>query len=1175
MKLQSVRISGFKSFADATTIPIPGKMNAIVGPNGCGKSNIVDAIRWVIGERSAKNLRGESMADVIFNGTFSRKPVGKASAELIFDNAKGHLGGEYAQFDEISIKREVERDGSSRYFINNVVARRRDILDLFLGTGLGPRSYSIIEQGMISKLIEAKPEELRSHIEEVAGISKYKERRRETENRMQRTRDNLDRLNDIREELTKQLRHLKRQSNAAKRYNEYQEQSQLLDAQLKAIQWSELQDKINVKHQSMGETQCKCDETIAMQRSLEASLEKSRSQEIELSDGHNEVQQAFYSLGASIARLEQQIKHHEQQVSTWQQELLTASSNQDELTQSIAKQHAMILDINNESKNLGPSLDSLTKDLSTAKNELQSADQAYSKWRSAWDKSQQDIANSTKKIEVSQNNINHFEHELARLIQKSDDLEAEKLSLQGVSNDEIIADLESKYNDQIVQRDSLQQAMDDISHSIATQRQAQADSQFEVSTESHTLQQLKARHTSLDALQQAALGDDSAHIAKWLDQQNLSNTKKLGQHLNVESGWELAVEWVLGQCMEAQCVDNTLDLASAANQLEKGSLLLLDQTCAAVASTSASAASMLASVSLLASKVKSDWPIEQWVNGIYAVSTLEEALSLREHLSIDESIITQEGAWLGANWLRVVKGSSAQDSVLVRQAEIDKLIGDISTSELKLKKLKDNEGEAKAKLVLLESQREEQHVKFKTLTDMQSQAHAALNAEKNKQQSMLQQQARITATLAEYAQRSQVVNDQIKDQQEGLVTLQDLLVTQQENKDSLQSNRDSIDTTLVNSRSLVQKHQSTLDQVESRSRHQAQQLELLQQTVSREEKQLAQVSEKHTNLKQQLSQTGSPIEDVRKQLEHQLDERMAIEAKLHTAKDQLQDCQQSLRQLDQSRQQLDKKYKIQQELLQNERMDEQALIVRQATIMEQLEILKKTPEHLLSEMPEDVNVASWESQLAVIVQRMERLGPINLAAIDEYETLSERDAYLAQQHADLTEATSILEGAISKIDKSTRSMFKDTFHAVNKTFSELFPTIFGGGKACLELTEADYLTTGVQVMAQPPGKRNATIHMLSGGEKALTAIALVFAMFKLTPAPFCILDEVDAPLDDVNVGRYCNLLKAMEGSIQFLVISHNKVTISMADYLLGVTMQEAGVSRLVSVDMDTAMEMAE
>ncbi len=1166
MQLRTIKLNGFKSFVDPTVITIEGDMTAIVGPNGCGKSNVVDAIRWVIGESSAKQLRGQSMSDVIFNGTSNRKPVSKAAVELIFDHAQGALSGEYAQYSEISIRREVERDGVSRYFINGVVGRRKDILDLFLGTGLGSRSYSIIEQGMISRLIEAKPEDLRAHLEEVAGISKYKERRRETENRMGHTRDNLSRLNDVREEVSKQLRHLKRQANAARRYQEFQAENQQLSAEIMAVEWSQFEEKANTHKREIEVYEAEADQILADQRAAETSITQLREQQVSASEHHNEVQKNFYKLGEVIARLEQNIQHHQQQTSQWQSDYNKLDKTWNELTVSLDEQRAAVEELSQQSEVSQPEILSLESAVAKDLENLKQSELSFQNWSVEWDKSVSLCSTVSKELDVAKNSLSHHENEHSTLKRQVSQLEQQQAELITKQSESDLAPLEVNFESAQAALDELSVGMEQTSQSLTLQRELKLDSEYKVSEARSELQQLEAKHAALESLQQSALGHDDQSAVQWLESNQLTDCRRLGEELQVESGWELALEMVLGHYLEAYCVADVAELLQKSQSFASGHLVLIEQRDHSSCETSSRS---------LSSKVTCSWALDHWLQGIYTASSHEEAYELQAKLNYNESIITQDGLWLGKHWLRLSPQVSTDDSVIIRQKKIDTIYQDINSLRIDLDQLVNEFNQIQSHLESLESQREQQNQAFKELTDALSQSRTELQTTKSQHAEWQQQRSRVENSIVEYGDRLRMLESSIAEKQDTIATL---LVSNTENQQKrlqLENSKLVVEQALVDARKASETSKLNLQQTKSKLTYQENQLRFLRQTLERESRQLEQVTEQRQFLKAQLSQDSSPIVSYKNELQDYLNQRLEVEKTLGQADDQLHVLNNELNRLEQQRVKLDKSHKNTQQILQDSKVAHQSLLVRQSTLVEQLAALGQRPEPLLESLDETINLAAMQKQLELINTRIERLGAINLAAIDEHAKLTEREAYLDQQHHDLTEAMGILEGAIGKIDKSTRSMFRDTFEAVNRSFSELFPSIFGGGKACLELTESDFLTTGVQVIAQPPGKRNSTIHMLSGGEKALTAIALVFSMFKLNPAPFCILDEVDAPLDDVNVGRYCNLLRAMAGNIQFLVISHNKVTISMADRLLGVTMQEAGVSRLVSVDMQAAIEMAE
>ncbi len=1168
MYLKNIKLSGFKSFVDPTTIPIRSNMNAIVGPNGCGKSNVVDAVRWVIGELSAKHLRGQTMSDVIFNGTNARKPVGKASIELHFDNSDGRIAGEYAKYSEIAIRREVERDGQSSYYINGVQVRRRDVIDIFLGTGLGARTYAIIEQGMISNFIEAKPEDLRIFIEEAAGISKYKERRRETENRIRHTQENLDRINDIREELDKQLRHLKRQANAAERYKVYKEEERLLAAQIKALQWQALNYKLTQQDQLINEQNVQQEELRAKQRSVETKIEGVRVDQAEAVEKQNEVQKRYYGLGADIARLEQRIKDTQEQTKQWEKELEESTNLWEELSENTHECRQQIEEIQADLQRLNPQTSDIKSLAEQAQHILAEAEMDMNQWQETWDEFQHESAQSSSQIQVASTKLEHSKRQLAEQENRRHQTQSnlDQLQLDALRTE--ITPLK-EHTEQL--QDQLEQAKSNLqryAEQISAEREAVQKHNHATQEMRRELQTLEARYASLDALQQSALGRDDEQAKEWLTHYHLNELPRFGQKLQVNEGWELAVETVLSGYFDAVCVDDLNAYVEQMAELSQGRVTLLEKP-------KTSTSDHFDKAPKLTDQVNSDWPFHQWLAGIYIADDLTQAKQLRSQLSDRESVITRDGVWLGASWMRICKLSDPQSGVLIREQQLQQLKQEIATKQEQLSALESELHQSEQHLNQLESDRDNQHRVYQELSTESTDVQTKLTAKQTRLDDVQQRQQRLQHAMKECEQQMATIE---QEQTAIQAQLQTLITRQQEQtaeREQRLVKRDELRARLDEKRSHAQRKQQQADELEIRISANQNQLALLQQTVQRDERQLDQLTERRETLTSYLADNDTPLESMNVELQAQLDKRLNIETELREAEARAEGFNQALRELEEQRENLRNELNHFQSKLEELRMQRQTITVRQTTIQEQLSESDFELEAVIAEMPEEAEINAWQEQLDKVIQRIQRLGAINLAAIEEYETTSERKEYLDKQQADLVEALTILQNAIRKIDRETRTKFRETFDRINQQFQEIFPRIFGGGRAYLELTDEDMLSTGILVKAQPPGKRNVSIHVLSGGEKALTAISLVFAMFQLNPAPFCILDEVDAPLDDMNVGRFCQLVKEMSKDTQFLIISHNKVTIEMADHLMGVTMQEPGVSRIVSVDMEEAIDMVE
>ncbi|MDP1574009.1 MAG: chromosome segregation protein SMC [Coxiellaceae bacterium] len=1165
MQLKRIQLYGFKSFVDATSIPVLSNMNAIVGPNGCGKSNIVDAIRWVTGETSAKQLRGQSMSDVIFNGTTTRKPVGKAAVELTFDNSDHRITGEYAAFTEISIRREVVRDGQSSYFINGVPARRRDLIDLFLGTGLGPRSYAIIEQGMISQLVEAKPEDMRTHLEEVAGISKYRERRRETENRIQNTNDNLARLNDLQEELAKQLRHLQRQANAAEQYKVLQQELRLLQAQMKVLQWQQFETQLSSQHEKITSLVLQSDAKLSEQSECETAIEKARLQAETLLDEKNERQKKFYEQSGEIGRLEQQIQHKQEQLKQWEQELAESESLFLELSSQSAEHTLQIETLTAEIEDLQPQSDDLQAASQQANHVLQTADQVTRQAQSDYDRFLERLAKTNQQVEIAKNNIRHYEVQRNQLSDRKAQIESQlaQASLQNLSVE--IDPLHEKTEQLKEAIACIQETLLALSQHIQEQRNTHQSAQQAVSQQQGDLQKLEAQFASMSALQKAALQDKKMDVKPWLDNHGFSEKPRLGELLQVEAGWELAVETLLADQLDAICVDTLSDLSSALTDFNKGQARFLEKQ-------GATHSARLSQKTIAAVISTKDY-LPSWLSNVYVAENLAEAFSLQSQLQAHESIMTREGCWLGANWLQMSKSQSTENSFLLREKQLKQLQHDIQIQKEALTALQQLQTDARAQLEQLEARRDLEHRTFQQTTAQLTETQTQLSAKRSRLESLSQQQQRLNAEMAQIESQLSQNEAALQEVSEMLAELSGTQEAEQAEKDRLNDARHAAESALNSARTDAQAKKQAMDEWHIRLSSNERQLSVLTQTLQSNEKQLLQLGSRREQLQSQLCDADLPLQQWNEKLQIELTARVSIESSLREADLQLQAEQHRLKELESMRDSLAKLLLHLQEQQQTLRMDGQEMRVRQKTLKEQIIEMQMVWDQLVAELPAELQLPECEARANTLQAKIDRLGPINLAAIDEFKTVSERKTYLDAQVTDLQEALEVLQNAIRKIDRETRHLFKETFDQVNSHFQRLFPRIFNGGQASLELTDEDLLTTGILVKAQPPGKRNATIHMLSGGEKTLTAISLMFAMFQLNPAPFCVLDEVDAPLDDLNVGRYCQLVKEMSKDTQFLIISHNKVTIESADHMMGVTMQEPGVSRIVSVDMKEAVAL--
>lgn len=1170
MNLKSIKLAGFKSFVDPTVIPIITHLTGIVGPNGCGKSNVVDAIRWVIGETSAKQLRGQSMADVIFNGSSARKPVGLASVELVFDNSEGRISGEFAKYSEISIRREVQREGQSQYFLNGVSCRRRDIIDIFLGTGLGPRSYAIIEQGVISELIEAKPEELRAHLEEVSGISKYKERRRETENRMHHTQENLDRINDLNDELTKQLRHLKRQAEAAERYTELKQQERRLQAEIKVMQWQSLKGKLSTMDNQLQQFQLQQDKSMAELRELEMLMEKQRTQHHELNSKREEIRKNFYGLGAEVTGLEQRISHGQEQILRWRKELTEVESAHQELLEHLEEQEDTIQTLNQELTELQPEAVLAQSAAQRAAQNLQSAEQQMQQWQRRWDDFQNESSKFTAQTAALKTNSQHYQQQLANLQQRKNQLLERQNQLPMTDLSEQIETLSAVSEQQKEELAEMEKALARVAETIRDQRQQNNQSQQSLNQARTQIHNIQKRYSSLEAVQRTALGYHNDHTKNWVNERGLKDHPRLGQVLQVNPEWEAAFETVLGGYFDAICLEDIQIAVEGLPSITAGRLTLLGKPTFPIKSTQSSLP-----LELLSDQIQGQWPIPDWLAGVYVCANLSQALQFREHLTDMQSIITRDGIWIGKHWARVNKAVNQDSGILQREKDLKQLFQEIIHQQNEVEILQARLEEGEQTLHALEEKRENWHKEYQIISSRLRDSQTQLSSRQSRLNEFQQQQQRLQKESLECEQSLQNLETVYQQNQQQLQQSQQIELEYTEKRTQLTQERDKLRAEFENIRNQTSQLRRTADELSVRIASGESQLSLLKQSSIRDRRQCDVLEEKQRTLIDYLEKNIEPLETWRIELQEKLTQRQYIEKNLQEVEQILNTITQDLEKSTRSLQEVQKQIVEWKDQIQNLQMENQAIAVRQTTIQEQLQEQNWVLEELCQSLNPEATLEEWAKHLDSIATKLQRLGAINLAAIDEYQVVNERKTYLDKQQADLNEALDILKNAIQKIDKETRTKFAETFTKVNENFQELFPRIFGGGKACLELLEEDYLTTGVLVKAQPPGKRNASIYMLSGGEKALTAVALVFAMFRLNPAPFCVLDEVDAPLDDMNTGRFCQLVKEMAKTTQFIVISHNKVTISMSERLMGVTMQEAGVSRIVSVNVAEAVALAE
>jgi chromosome segregation protein len=1161
MRLKKIKLAGFKSFVDPTTIPFPDDMTAVVGPNGSGKSNVIDAVRWVLGESSAKNLRGDSMTDVIFNGSTSRKPVSQCSVELVFDNSSGRIQGEYAGYNELSVKRIVTKDAQSSYLLNNSKCRRRDVTDLFLGTGLGPRSYAIIEQGMISRLIESKPQELRVFIEEAAGVSKYKERRRETETRIRHTKENLERLEDVRGELGQQLEKLQRQSIAAKRYKELKQSERRYKAELAAIRWLQHSKKIDSLESDIAKKDADIESYVATQRNEDKDITEFKQQQQDFKQQLSDIQQQGFRVSTDITRIEQNQIHTKQRRQQIEQETNTLQDaiidNEIHHQQNLDKIDELL-----EQLALAEPEKQLSEDqLEQAQNTLLEAEEQFSQQQHQWRNQELEFNQRKQQAQSCHGKIQSLMSMQMRTGQRIGELKDE---LNEVVDDELALRIETCQEQILILEEQTEQSAEDAQQTLSAQQSAQLSlkqveqNQIKVRGE---MQSLEAQLAALNALQQSSDLDKKSH--DFIKDHQLSS-QSWWQTLDIQNGWEEAFETITQQWQSAVVLPNSssegklVELSGSA-WLFEDSYIKNDPT--AIADKS------------IASKLNNT-AVPSWLSHIMCATDLEQGLSMLTNLASYQSVVTQEGYWLGQGWMLV--GSKDQQSGLLKRVNQIKLLEgqlELVQSDIFAADLAVSDGEEQLVVAKRRAETGKQQFEQLKLNLQQSKNQALLLAQQ--QQQNMGRNTRLSQELLRQQDTSEEEQQQLEELSLQAEELEQAVEILQEQQGDFELNREQQQQKIADNRTQLESTKNKSHQLALHCQSIQSQYQGLTVNQQREAQLLNSMQQKLGLLNTEFAELARPLEDQQESLQQLLEQKAALDIQQQELNAKLAAIEEKLSVAEKGQQGVTDKIQLMLSELQSIKLECEGYRVRAKGVLEQLQEMQQNLKSVLDTLPEDANEKSWQNLLDQTIGSVGRLGAVNLAAVEEYDIQAQRKQHLDDQNDDLVSALDILEQAIRKIDKETRSRFKETFDQVNEDLKLLFPKVFGGGTAYLELTGDDLLETGVTIMARPPGKKNSTIHLLSGGEKALTALSLVFAIFRLNPAPFCLLDEVDAPLDDANVVRFCKLVSEMSKTVQFIFITHNKIAMEMATHLTGVTMAEPGVSRMVAVDVDEAVAIAQ
>lgn len=1168
MRLSGIKLAGFKSFVDPTQLLLPSNLTSVVGPNGCGKSNIIDAVRWVLGESSMKNLRGADAEDVIFNGSRTRKPIGRASVELLFDNQDGQITGSYAAYSEISVRRELGRDAGSQYFLNGRKCLKRDVTDLFLGTGLGGKNqYAIIEQGMVSRMVEAKPEELRQWLEEAAGISKYKDRRRETESRIRATRENLDRLNDLRGEIDGRIQALTRQAANAEKYTTLKADERRLRAELLYLRAQAVAQESAGIAQQIAAQQASQDAAVHSLAAARAAREQAERALRETEAAINAEQARVYEAESVRTQAQQTLAHTQalRDMQTRERDELDRRRNdtlarrdREAARHAEADQHlAALLQRLAEAEALEAEA---LRDLERQEFALAEAQQLWEQFSQSAEAPLAKTESERVRVQALDRARVQAEARLKRLTDEAATLDIHALVQALAGADQEAETLAATLADGRAQLGSMESQLSTLRDERRQHEQTLHDAR-------QHLQGIKGQQASLETLQAAALRNDEAALKQWWAECGVQDAPKLAERIEVDAGWEPAVEHVLHAVLSAPVGLDARACQPAAQGPERGAVIMVDRTEASV--------SVRPGDTALAAHVRGPSALGDWLRDIEAVADLAALIARQSQLAAGQSCITPDGIWAGRDWVRYPQRGQGQSGVIERRRQLKALVKARSDVEATVADLDTTLGALAARIQALETQRRS----VAQATDQAQSRHAQKLAQQQSLKVRLEQTQQRAARLAQERQETQQqfneAEAELADTRTGLVALeaqsQALRQARGEHQQALAKARDGVQRSRASHHARAQQAQqlaveragaeSTLAALLSSQQALAEQLRHLDAQVSAHGAQAQQWTEPLAVQAAAVTAAEAALAERRDALRGKRGVAEAAERQLHGSQVDLQQAEQ--------------RRERENEALQALQLKAENCRTRGEALDAQLAESGFSREQLAANIAADLTPTACEDQLAGVIRRIERLGAINLAAIQELEEAQTRAHYLEAQHADLSGALETLEAAMQKIDGDTKALFRDTFDRVNTVFRDRFPKLFGGGEATLELIGDDLLNAGVRVMARPPGKRNATIQLLSGGEKAMTAVALLLGLFELNPAPFCLMDEVDAPLDDANVSRFCEVVREMSQNVQFIIITHNKITMELAHQLHGVTMQEPGVSRLVSVDVDQAVALTE
>lgn len=1172
MRLAHIKLAGFKSFVDPTVIPISQDLVGIVGPNGCGKSNIIDAVRWVLGESKASALRGDSMQDVIFSGSDNRKAVGRASVEIVFDNHLKKITGQWSSYAEIAIKRVLRRDGVSSYYINNLQVRRRDIADLFLGTGVGGRGYAIIEQGMISRIIEAKPHELRSFLEEAAGISQYRERRQETSTRLAESRKNLTRLEDIRQELVTQLQHLEIQAKTAQQFNRLQENLHHAQSQLWLLRRAEAMKQLEQANQEIQSRENELKISLATLHHAEKDYEEVRTNEYAVNDQLLQIQGQLYSADAGIGHLEQEISHLKNTQERLQQQIQQIENQQQKNQQLKEIKLENLAHWRQEKTQADSAQQESIQKHHEENNKLPAIETNFLACQEALNQSRRDLLIIEQASRFEDNHLLHATKNIQQLEARSARLMQEQKEFAVIDPDQM-AELQHKTSHAEQTLQAAQQKQQILENQLLAATATKQQTASKLQELQHALSQTTARHAALQNLQQKL--ETNQHLNTWLRTRRLDALPRLWQKIRIRPEWENALEAILRERLNSIELAQLDSIRDWINEAPPGKWTIFEQPGSALSNDQPDSVEDRITCEKLLTHVTVDQAgiqsvLNHWLNNVYIAQDIAEGLDNRALLNSGSMLVTREGHIITSASITFYAPDSQLHGVLSRQQELTQLrkeTGQLESSVLAQRDLLANTEQQCAELkhaIRIVSENSKQ---------LQQQRHALqLETVKLSQanERATQRSAQISAELAEIRQALDQEKSSQASANANLAENQQKITAVKEQTQRVQSAWEAAEQLLSKQRQNIQQAAKTMQEAAFHAQtcqHKISEIELSIQSIDEE---LQDLTQNHTHLLSEISNLNTA--PVIERLEAARVQRKSIEQTALQARQAVADTARNLREIEGTRLAAEQQSHALREAINQARLKEQAASMTIAQFDALIQEANVDVEALLRQ-PAKKSASALQSEIQKLNTEINSLGSVNLAALQELEAARTREAGLLAQLQDLNAAIATLENAIQQIDRETEIRLQETFTQVNIYLSEIFPVIFAGGKARLEFCDGNITDAGLLLTAQPPGKKNSSIQLLSGGEKALTALALIFSLFRLNPAPFCLLDEVDAPLDDSNTNRFCELVKNMAEQTQFLFISHNKITMEMAQRLIGVTMQEQGVSRIVAVDLAAAIKM--